>query len=170
MIEGGERQLSTINEYRKSMAEFRTSRGGACELCGATDRLEFDHIDRNSKAFGIGRGWSLARERVLEEIAKCQLLCRSCHVTKSLACGDMVSAQHGGHSMYRRHGCRCDLCCSGNLERGRKYKGSKPRLDPKHGSSNMYSHLGCRCAVCREGQASRQRAYRQKKSGFRDVG
>lgn len=53
-----------------------------CERCGESDSsaLDFHHHD-GAKEFGIGqanaRGMSL--RRVIEEIAKCRVLCASCH-------------------------------------------------------------------------------------------
>lgn len=54
-----------------------------CVTCGESDIrvLEFDHINTATKAFGIstairnGLEWS----RILDEIAKCQVLCANCH-------------------------------------------------------------------------------------------
>jgi hypothetical protein len=43
--------------------------------------LEFHHIDPKHKVFNLSRaiaaGWS--RKRILEEIAKCMVLCANCH-------------------------------------------------------------------------------------------
>lgn len=56
--------------------------GGKCAKCGSTEKLEFDHIDPKTKLFGIKyatRNWEI----VLEELKKCQLLCRMHHEEKS---------------------------------------------------------------------------------------
>ena len=63
--------------------------GGKCECCGTTENLEFDHIDPNNKKFCISAyipdtppGYPYT-ELVLEEVDKCQLLCKSCHKKKT---------------------------------------------------------------------------------------
>jgi hypothetical protein len=57
--------------------------GKACVCCGETDinRLDFHHVDPATKRFSIGQARMQTQELILEEIAKCELLCRSCHVT-----------------------------------------------------------------------------------------
>jgi len=59
-------------------------RGLACELCGESEPacLEFHHLDPTRKDATLSRviayrGWSVAR--VLEEAAKCAVLCANCH-------------------------------------------------------------------------------------------
>jgi len=44
--------------------------------------MEYDHV-RGEKRFGIGKMANHKRERVLEEIAKCELVCCSCHRIRS---------------------------------------------------------------------------------------
>lgn len=52
-------------------------------ICGSIEGLELDHIDPSTKiSHNI---WSWREERRLAEIAKCQVLCHSCHKTKSAA-------------------------------------------------------------------------------------
>lgn len=57
--------------------------GRGCDKCGyakCARSLEYHHRDPQTKLFSISnrvnRG---SRERLLEEIAKCDLLCRNCH-------------------------------------------------------------------------------------------
>lgn len=59
-------------------------RGRPCVDCGGTFdpvAMDFDHLDGASKSSGISQmvrgGWSM--ERVLTEIAKCELVCANCH-------------------------------------------------------------------------------------------
>ncbi len=40
--------------------------------------MDFDHV-RGEKVSGISQMWSWGRDRVLEEIAKCELVCANCH-------------------------------------------------------------------------------------------
>jgi hypothetical protein len=51
--------------------------GLTCELCPSTDRLEIHHRDRANKV--SHRIWSWTLERRRAELAKCQILCFSCH-------------------------------------------------------------------------------------------
>jgi hypothetical protein len=92
--------------------------GSKCERCGGTDNLEFDHENPALKRFQLSNlngPWST----ILEEAAKCQLLCRPCHIAKGRENGDIGT--HGGWN-------RID--------------------DPVHGTAVMYGHR-CRCEACR---------------------
>ena len=55
--------------------------GGKCVECGATERLQFDHINPLEKSFNISS--NLNRENLDEELDKCQLLCFKCHLEKT---------------------------------------------------------------------------------------
>ena len=57
--------------------------GGECIQCGSEELLEFDHINPDEKLFNIADGLARRWESILEEIEKCQLLCRECHIGKS---------------------------------------------------------------------------------------
>lgn len=60
--------------------EFVNLKGGKCQKCGydrCKGALEFHHIDKSTKEFGINRNFSL--ERAQEELDKCILLCANCH-------------------------------------------------------------------------------------------
>lgn len=58
---------------------------GGCRLCGAgmSTRLHFHHIDPETKSFGVNLAATFYTTRsynkVLEEIAKCIVLCYKCH-------------------------------------------------------------------------------------------
>lgn len=70
--------------YYKRKAWAQELLGGKCVECGATDNLEFDHIDPETKSFTIGRKLVSVAQATLEaEIAKCQLLCYNCHKVKT---------------------------------------------------------------------------------------
>jgi hypothetical protein len=66
--------------------------GGACEICGYNKNiaaLEFHHLDPDKKEFKLdirllaNRTW----KSVLQEFAKCQLVCANCHA--EVHCPDM---------------------------------------------------------------------------------
>lgn len=41
--------------------------------------MEFDHRNPSTKAFLVANSWCRSRERILEEAAKCDIVCRNCH-------------------------------------------------------------------------------------------
>jgi hypothetical protein len=57
--------------------------GRVCMRCGISDPrvLDFHHADKNGKDGGIasavGKNWGV--KRILDEIAKCEVLCANCH-------------------------------------------------------------------------------------------
>lgn len=61
------------DEYRKTLV---------CERCGFGDfrALTFHHRDPDEKSFSVGYGVRrFSHEKLLEEIAKCDVLCANCH-------------------------------------------------------------------------------------------
>jgi 5-methylcytosine-specific restriction endonuclease McrA len=96
------KDLEKIREYRreKRAKEGRKNKewhrqyfyeylGGECASCGTKENLEFDHIDPNTKCYGVSTilpetppGYPYT-ERVWEEVDKCQLLCEACHKKKT---------------------------------------------------------------------------------------
>lgn len=64
-----------------------------CADCGETDPvvLEFDHL--RDKKFGIGKGFRERKwESVLEEIAKCDVVCANCHRRRTAKRGGFIRA------------------------------------------------------------------------------
>lgn len=63
-----------LNSYRETLM---------CKVCGEDDIacLDFHHIDPSTKdkslASVVTNGWS--KERILNEIEKCEVLCSNCH-------------------------------------------------------------------------------------------
>ena len=74
-------------EYqRRWMARRREewfSQQSGCVRCGSQDDLHIDHIDPSTKISHCV--WSWSERRRLEELAKCQVLCRICHEEKTAA-------------------------------------------------------------------------------------
>ena len=99
-------------EYQRSWVASRREHyisllGGKCCKCGSTESLQFDHIDRTQKI--SHRIFSYSHEKIQLELSKCQLLCSKCHVIKTNT--ELYSPRkHGTTTMYRKEGCRCDLC------------------------------------------------------------
>ena len=70
--------------YRKRRETAIIQLGGKCVKCGAKEELEFDHLDPKSKYKTISK-LILAPDVILEaELNKCQLLCKNCHLEKSI--------------------------------------------------------------------------------------
>lgn len=71
--------------YKRQTAALATAikRESGCRLCGEREVvcLDFHHRDADEKDFTIGtasaRGY--ARAKILEEIAKCVVICSNCH-------------------------------------------------------------------------------------------
>lgn len=55
---------------------------GPCAVCGSWDEPQVDHIDPSTKAFTVHFSEGRARREV--ELAKCQVLCRPCHLEKTI--------------------------------------------------------------------------------------
>lgn len=66
--------VENFSEYKSKLS---------CVICGENEAccLDFHHKDPNNKEFNIseaGRG-GISEKRLLEEIAKCDVLCANCH-------------------------------------------------------------------------------------------
>jgi hypothetical protein len=65
---------------RDHMRAVKLKKG--CEVCGYNSHpsaLEFDHIDPATKTYSPSYTISLSWGAMLEEIAKCRVLCANCH-------------------------------------------------------------------------------------------
>lgn len=76
-IERNRRRLARIREWMESL------KNKPCVGCGnkfPTCVMEFDHV-RGTKLFNLGDMFhkGLSRKSILEEIAKCDLVCANCH-------------------------------------------------------------------------------------------
>jgi hypothetical protein len=94
--------------------------GGKCSVegCNATEDLEFDHIDPETKAFNLASNWSRSWDDIVKELNKCQLLCSTHHLEKTLT--DRPPFQHGTIYGYRDGGCRCSACREAKAEDNKK--------------------------------------------------
>lgn len=61
--------------------------GGKCQVCDASEWLEFHHTDPDTKTNSITSMLGLAKHRLVEELDKCELLCHHCHWDKTRANG-----------------------------------------------------------------------------------
>lgn len=96
--------------------------GKKCVSCGSQAQLELDHIDPATKIHHAI--WSWSRERRLAELAKCQVLCKSCHQEKTNE-QNYPPRQHGTPAMYNRGRCRCDPCKGAHAKVAAQYRARK---------------------------------------------
>jgi hypothetical protein len=179
------------------MAERRKNRrnqliemsGGKCVKCGSTDDLNFDHKDPKERNFRLtGDALDKAWGKVLEEWGKCQLLCRSCHLTKTrenkennnpppnkgISKWGEILPEHGCEAAYM-HGCRCEECSKARYDarvrRGeskgiRGPRGPNQRDSIDHGTRRGYQkekRLGLvACEECRKANAEATQLRKRK--------
>lgn len=119
------RDLEKLRAYQRAWVAKRRAdflAGKSCVSCGSLDRLEVDHIDPKTKTHHAV--WSWADERRRTELAKCQVLCNSCHMEKSLVDGSRAPRRHGTRTGYDR-GCRCQDCRDGKAMSMREWRAKK---------------------------------------------
>ena len=85
------------NQYNKDKRQKLLNQFGACcNVCGSTENLQFDHLDKHTKKGNVTtilytRGFGEA----VEEAKKCQLLCDKCHRVKTSIHHDNQSLLYG---------------------------------------------------------------------------
>jgi hypothetical protein len=81
-IRTDERRATSPNPKVRAFHEWlQPLKDRPCLDCGQnfpSVAMDFDHV-RGEKTSGISQMWSWGRDRVLEEIAKCDLVCANCH-------------------------------------------------------------------------------------------
>lgn len=92
--------------YHQLRAEAVEILGGKCAVCGTTEALEIDHVNRSDKRIDLGKITSVSRARFMEELKVCQLLCEEHHQRKT---SRESSVPHGGGKTGKRN-CLCELC------------------------------------------------------------
>ena len=80
-----DRYHTRVHKQRRQtlLAEIKLARG--CVDCGYNthpDALDFDHIDPAAKSFTISHA-SVSLERLMLEVAKCEVRCANCHRIKT---------------------------------------------------------------------------------------
>jgi hypothetical protein len=81
------RQAKRLRHQRNG-AIIRAAKAVPCADCGQRydcEQMDFDHV-RGSKSFNIGNAWwDTSVERLLAEIAKCDVVCAVCHRLRTVA-------------------------------------------------------------------------------------
>lgn len=88
--------LAYRERNRQRLREYLSTH--PCVICGEAEiiYLEFDHIDPKTKYRGISDmvSGTAKWESILEEIAKCQVLCVKCHRKKTIENGDFRNSRN----------------------------------------------------------------------------
>src|SRR6266702_3587245 len=80
-----QREIDRVMSRQRATLEFlRALRRVPCMDCGQTfqpHQMDFDHRDPGAKLFNIttSRAMLMARDRLLTEVAKCDVVCANCH-------------------------------------------------------------------------------------------
>lgn len=119
-------QLEWINQRRLAWI----AENGPCARCGSSDELEVDHVDRAAKSMHPTRIWSRRKEARDEELAKCQVLCGSCHKLKTAA-EQWTDMPHGTRRRYNNRGCRCRACTDAAVDYVRARRARAKRTESR---------------------------------------
>lgn len=94
-----------LKRYHAKRAIWIQELGGVCINCGTTEQLEFHHINPKDKSFNVAERYDC--RAVIDELKKCQLLCKNCH-------DNIHQPDHGTTSRYKHRRCRCQPCKDAN--------------------------------------------------------
>lgn len=158
-------------KYQEARQRIVQQLGGRCAHCGTDQALEIDHIDKAGKCFEVSvKCWCMSKERLAVEVAKCQLLCATCHEKKSIKDlgNSPARGTHGTLSAARY--CSCEACKTAKRDYMQAYRSKRriaqgrpdvrcPRTGLVHGTKHGYSYYACRCAPCTSAHAHAQRVY-----------
>lgn len=84
-------EIERVRARQAATLEFlRELRRVLCTDCGGTFepyQMDFDHREPVEKSFNVtaGRAMLMSRERLMEEIAKCDIVCANCHALRTYA-------------------------------------------------------------------------------------
>ena len=84
-----EKEIERVRSRQAATLEFlRDLRRRPCQECGGTFPpwvMDFDHRDPTEKCFNVtnSRAMLMSRPRLLEEIAKCDIVCANCHAART---------------------------------------------------------------------------------------
>ena len=81
-------EIDRVKARQRATLEFlRELRKVPCLDCGGTflpHQMDFDHRDPSTKSFQVtDSGLLKGRERLLAEIAKCDIVCANCHAART---------------------------------------------------------------------------------------
>lgn len=101
--------------------------GGRCANCGSTENLDIDHVDRKKKTMATTRMTMVRMVKFIKELSLCQLLCKSCHIRKTIEeRGNKVAVgTHGTLSALRWCKPPCQACRDAKNKWNREWKKKK---------------------------------------------
>ena len=73
----------TYAKQKEKVEGLKKEYGGCCSRCGydkTLNALEFHHPDPGVKEFHLAQKKGMNREKLKQELDKCVLVCRNCHV------------------------------------------------------------------------------------------
>ena len=135
--------------------------GGVCSKCQTEEDLEFDHIDPSQKDFDVSKNLKGSINRLVEELKKCQLLCRQHHASKTREESNSKRT-HGKQWMAIHCKCRCTKCADFLTQYNTQRRGGTPKRERVHGTYAMYK-FGCRMDCCRKANNTYLRNRKRKK-------
>src|SRR6516162_1428247 len=162
-----ERREYDNTRWRRRRKILVAALGGQCMRCGATEDLEFDHIDPEIKSFTISSSLLVPWEQLLAELGKCQLLCHPCHAVKTAENNEHSGGknridEHGTEAFHDRTGCRCTACTNAKRQARIRRGERKPNLqsDNIYGGRGRYGKItvhgsgtrgikDCKCTLCK---------------------
>lgn len=97
-----------LKRYHDRRNEAIELLGGQCVNCGSIKDLELDHVDSSKKNFDIAKLLSRGKTQYLKELDLCQVLCSTCHKSKTLT--DLGYATEHGQGITGKRNCYCELC------------------------------------------------------------
>jgi 5-methylcytosine-specific restriction endonuclease McrA len=94
-----EAQRTFQREWMRSRRSKWVADNGPCRVCGSSDNLEVDHIDPSLKTMSPRSIWSLSdkNKRKTAELDNCQVLCKVCHLKKTL---EERAAKRRNHDLH----------------------------------------------------------------------
>lgn len=159
-----------LDRYHKTSQKYIQVLGGKCIKCGTDQELQFDHINPSEKKYEINKIINRKENFVLLELAKCQLLCKACHLEKTVS--EKITSKHGSMRTWMHKKCQCNTCNTAKQkyyivrnERRRKQSASSRgsySKNPDHGTSARYKR-GCKCDACRAANTDKARRLRLAK-------
>ena len=92
-----QREIDRVTSRQRATIEFlRDLRRIPCKECGGRlepHQMDFDHRDPSTNSFQVTDSRLRSRERLLAEIAKCDIVCANCHAIRTYALQAQRKAQ-----------------------------------------------------------------------------
>ena len=116
-----------LERYTRRRQQAIRALGGKCKRCSSKDDLEFHHKSRRKSGdFVIAKKIvSVAEDRLQDELKKCVLLCKGCHVAQTAKERGFRLARgtHGTISAYRYCGPpKCEACKKAKRDHHRQWR------------------------------------------------